>query len=69
MIAGLEEVTLGEVSIDDRVVNRVPPKDRDTAMVSQNYLHQHIEIDSAIKFSSNLSTIYLFDAEMEKTML
>ena len=49
MIAGLEEVTLGEVSIDDRVVNRVPPKDRDTAMVSQNYLHQHIEIDSTIK--------------------
>jgi len=33
MIAGLEEVTSGEVSIGDRVVNRVPPKDRDIAMV------------------------------------
>src|SRR5207244_1014375 len=37
MIAGLEEITGGEVSIGGRVVNRVPPKERDIAMVFQNY--------------------------------
>ena len=36
MIAGLEEISGGEVSIDDRVVNRVAPKDRDFAMVFQD---------------------------------
>src|SRR5689334_8787581 len=37
MIAGLEEITGGTVSIGDRVVNDVPPKDRDIAMVFQSY--------------------------------
>ena len=37
MIAGLEEITAGTISIDGRVVNDVPPKDRDIAMVFQNY--------------------------------
>jgi len=37
MIAGLEEISSGEISIDDRIVNRVAPKDRDVAMVFQNY--------------------------------
>jgi multiple sugar transport system ATP-binding protein len=37
MIAGLESVTAGEIRIDDRVVNTVPPKDRDIAMVFQSY--------------------------------
>ena len=42
MIAGLEEITGGEISIDGRVVNDVPPKDRDIAMVFQNYaLYPH----------------------------
>src|SRR5437764_981065 len=37
MIAGLEAITAGEIRIDDRVVNEVPPMDRDIAMVFQNY--------------------------------
>ena len=37
MIAGLEEITYGEVKIGSRVVNDIPPKDRDIAMVGQNY--------------------------------
>ncbi|MCK4982475.1 MAG: ATP-binding cassette domain-containing protein, partial [Victivallaceae bacterium] len=37
MIAGLEEITEGNVSIGERIVNDVPPKDRDIAMVFQNY--------------------------------
>jgi multiple sugar transport system ATP-binding protein len=37
MIAGLEEISSGTISIDGRVVNDVPPKDRDIAMVFQNY--------------------------------
>jgi multiple sugar transport system ATP-binding protein len=35
-IAGLEEITAGKIQIDDRVVNDLPPKDRDIAMVFQN---------------------------------
>ena len=69
MIAGLEEVTSGEVSIGERVVNRVPPKDRDIAMVFQNYPHQHIEIDSTVKLSPNRNTLHPFDSETEKTLL
>src|SRR5437773_11940996 len=37
MVAGLEEITGGEIVIGDRVVNDLPPKDRDIAMVFQNY--------------------------------
>jgi multiple sugar transport system ATP-binding protein len=37
MVAGLEEITEGEVRIGGRVVNDLPPKDRDVAMVFQNY--------------------------------
>ena len=37
MIAGLEEFTSGEIRIGDRVVNDLPPKDRDIAIVFQNY--------------------------------
>src|SRR5438876_8102120 len=39
-IAGLEEITGGTISIGGRVVNEVPPKDRDVAMVFQNYAQQ-----------------------------
>ena len=42
MIAGLEEITKGEIFIDDTLVNDVAPKDRDIAMVFQNYaLYPH----------------------------
>lgn len=51
MIAGLEEITTGELSIDDRVVNRVAPKDRDVAMVFQNYaLYPHLSVAENIAF-------------------
>ena len=45
MIAGLEDVTSGEILIGDRVVNDLPPKDRDIAMVFQNYaLYPHMNV-------------------------
>ena len=45
VIAGLEEVTSGEIYIGDRLVNDVPPKDRDIAMVFQNYaLYPHMNV-------------------------
>jgi len=51
MIAGLEEISDGTVSIDDRVVNRVAPKDRDVAMVFQNYaLYPHLSVAENIAF-------------------
>src|SRR5262249_5157050 len=45
MVAGLEEITSGEVVIGDRVVNALEPKDRDIAMVFQNYaLYPHMSV-------------------------
>ena len=45
MVAGLETVTSGEITIGDRVVNRLEPKDRDIAMVFQNYaLYPHMSV-------------------------
>ncbi|MEQ1936307.1 MAG: ABC transporter ATP-binding protein, partial [Fimbriimonadaceae bacterium] len=55
MIAGLEEITSGEISIDGRVVNEVPPKDRDIAMVFQNYaLYPHMTVYDNIAFGLRL---------------
>jgi multiple sugar transport system ATP-binding protein len=54
-VAGLEEVTSGEIYIGDRLVNDVPPKDRDIAMVFQNYaLYPHMDIYNNMAFSLNL---------------
>jgi len=51
MIAGLEEITSGEISIDGRLVNKVAPKDRDVAMVFQNYaLYPHLKVSDNIAF-------------------
>ena len=51
MIAGLEEVTEGTVSIGGRVVNDVDPKDRDVAMVFQSYaLYPHLSVAKNIEF-------------------
>lgn len=51
MLAGLEEITEGEVSIGDRVINDVAPKDRDVAMVFQNYaLYPHLSVAENIAF-------------------
>ncbi len=51
MIAGLEDVSAGELLIGDRVVNGVPPKDRDIAMVFQSYaLYPHMTIRENLEF-------------------
>jgi len=55
MIAGLEEVTDGEIYIGDRLVNDVPPKDRDIAMVFQNYaLYPHMTVYQNMAFGLKL---------------
>ena len=55
MIAGLEEVTEGTIRIADRVVNDVPPKDRDIAMVFQNYaLYPHMTVYNNMAFGLKL---------------
>jgi multiple sugar transport system ATP-binding protein len=55
MIAGLEEVTSGEISINGRVVNHVRPKDRDIAMVFQNYaLYPHMTVYENMAFGLKL---------------
>ena len=52
LIAGLEEVTSGNIFLDDREVNRVKPQDRDVAMVFQNYaLFPHLNVEQNIAFS------------------
>src|SRR5881392_3683498 len=51
MVAGLEEITAGEIAIGDRVVNDLPPKDRDIAMVFQNYaLYPHMSVYDNMAF-------------------
>ena len=51
MIAGLEEITDGDLTIDGRRMNRVAPKDRDVAMVFQNYaLYPHLDVAENIAF-------------------
>jgi multiple sugar transport system ATP-binding protein len=51
MIAGLEEITDGTIAIGDRVVNDVPPKDRDIAMVFQSYaLYPHMTVRENLEF-------------------
>lgn len=55
MIAGLEEITEGKIKIGDRVVNDVPPKDRDIAMVFQNYaLYPHMDVYDNMAFGLKL---------------
>ncbi|WP_159715704.1 ABC transporter ATP-binding protein [Geminicoccus flavidas] len=56
MIAGLEEISKGEISIGGRVVNDVAPKDRDIAMVFQNYaLYPHMTVKENMAFSLKLA--------------
>src|SRR5438046_7805800 len=51
MVAGLEGITSGEIAIGDRVVNRLEPKDRDIAMVFQNYaLYPHMTVYDNMAF-------------------
>ncbi|MCB1471358.1 MAG: ATP-binding cassette domain-containing protein, partial [Rhodobiaceae bacterium] len=55
MLAGLEEITGGEIVIGGRVVNNMPPKERDIAMVFQNYaLYPHMTVRDNMAFSLKL---------------
>ena len=55
MIAGLEEISSGEIEIGGRVVNEVLPKDRDIAMVFQNYaLYPHMTVRENMAFALKL---------------
>jgi multiple sugar transport system ATP-binding protein len=58
MIAGLEEITSGEISISGRVVNNLAPKDRDIAMVFQSYaLYPHMTVEQNMGFSLKLQRV------------
>jgi multiple sugar transport system ATP-binding protein len=64
MIAGLEEITDGEVIIGERVVNDVPPKDRDIAMVFQNYaLYPHMTVFENMSFGLRLRKLPVDEIE------
>ena len=55
MIAGLEEITDGDISIGGTVVNDIPPRDRDIAMVFQNYaLYPHMSVYDNTAFGLTL---------------
>jgi multiple sugar transport system ATP-binding protein len=55
MIAGLEDISSGEIWIGDRIVNYVPPKDRDIAMVFQSYaLYPHMTVRQNMEFALHL---------------
>ncbi|MCI8299391.1 MAG: sn-glycerol-3-phosphate ABC transporter ATP-binding protein UgpC [Lachnospiraceae bacterium] len=58
MVAGLEEISSGELSIDGRLVNNVEPKDRDIAMVFQNYaLYPHMTVFDNMAFGLKLRKV------------
>ena len=58
MIAGLEEITSGEILIDNRVVNNVHPKDRDIAFVFQSYaLYPHMSVYDNIAFGLKMRKV------------
>ena len=65
MVAGLEEITDGELIIDGKLVNDIPPKDRDIAMVFQNYaLYPHMTVYENMAFSLKLR--HVPKAEIDK---
>ena len=69
MLAGLENITGGEIAISGRVVNKVPPKDRDIAMVFQNYaLYPHMTVYQNMAFSMKLAGApkEVMDQEVQK---
>ena len=68
MIAGLEEISAGELYIDNHIVNDVEPKDRDIAMVFQNYaLYPHMTVYENIAFGLKLR--HLPNEEIHKKVL
>ena len=69
MIAGLEEITSGELFIDDHLVNSVVPKDRDIAMVFQNYaLYPHMTVyNNMASWPPSTATILIGSAVIPTT--
>ena len=58
MLAGLEHITSGQILIGEKVVNDLPPKDRDIAMVFQNYaLYPHLTVAENMGFSLKLAGV------------
>jgi len=58
MVAGLEEVTEGTIRIGDRIVDDVPPMDRDIAMVFQNYaLYPHMSVHQNMAFGLRMRKV------------
>ena len=69
MIAGLEEITSGELKIGDKVVNDVEPKDRDIAMVFQNYaLYPHMTVYDNMAFGLTVNQ-KLFQVDRDSVLL
>jgi len=55
LLAGLEEITSGQIKIEDRVINDIAPKDRDIAMVFQSYaLYPHLSVFDNLAFGLKL---------------
>ncbi|MDD5090461.1 MAG: sn-glycerol-3-phosphate ABC transporter ATP-binding protein UgpC [Candidatus Wallbacteria bacterium] len=66
MIAGLEEISSGQILIDSKVVNDLPPKDRDIAMVFQNYaLYPHMNVFDNMAFGLKLRKMPRHDIEQK----
>lgn len=66
MIAGLEEISGGDLLIDSRQVNEVAPKDRDVAMVFQNYaLYPHLSVAKNIAFGLNIRRVKKSEVEKQ----
>ena len=64
MVAGLESITSGEIALGDRLINDLPPKDRDIAMVFQNYaLYPHLTVFDNIAFPLRMRGV---DAETKR---
>jgi len=64
MVAGLEDITSGEISIDGRVVNDLAPMDRDIAMVFQNYaLYPHMSVQDNMAFGLKMRKFERADIE------
>src|SRR2546429_6475764 len=64
MVAGLEAITEGEVAIGDRVVNKLEPKDRDIAMVFQNYaLYPHMTVYNNMAYGLRIRGMSKADIE------
>src|SRR5207245_10870007 len=70
MIAGLEEISRGTISIDGKIVNEVEPKDRDVAMVFQNYaLYPHMTVYENMAFGLKLRKYPKAEIDRKSTRL